>query len=454
MDVPEILALVAIQLDGPRLHFRPQRDLAVCARVCKDWHATFMPFLYRSLCLGLHSTTPSSKQDLFPSPEVLLAYCHLVQELHLDLDSPHSLVLQQTTATDALQNLTLLELKAHKERPVEPNGTDLHWIWRITKNSSHLTTLCLNNMVLDWPRLLAVLTNCRRLDKLSCNTCTFIGSWDAATVTTNITDLQLEDSSGEGKVSLVDWMQLCPRLEALSVTKDRTPWLGPVSQFSPGPQLWSLELDCVLLKEVELIQVLARCPSLKKITLAGASITRPVFAALSGHFDSLAWLDILTLPKIEPWMVKRILECCPRLASMFLSEVDVNSLYTTTLDDREDDLPWACRDSLKELCIIRIQMSLEVSVNDRFMKRLMDLKRLEELFIMSIYRGDGTRRPLKPQYVPGDTPEALLLAKLCACRNWELSGDDLRQGPTWRLIRDTWPALVWFSYNGSDGEFD
>lgn len=76
-------------------------------------------------------------------------------------------------------------------------------------------------------------------------------------------------------------MKVCPRLEKLAVTNDSRLGLGTVSQFNPGPQLFSLELDCRLLKDAELTEVLARCTNLKELILKRTSITQQVFAALS-----------------------------------------------------------------------------------------------------------------------------------------------------------------------------
>ncbi|CAO3569411.1 unnamed protein product [Mortierella alpina] len=386
MNLPEVRSLVAIHIcsfTGPR-HSR--HYLAVCARVCKDWFATFMPFLYQSLSLTTQSTSSSPAKRPLPSLETLLAYRHLVQELHLDLDSTYSLALQQPSVA-VMQNLTVLE--------------EL------------------------FPEV-------------------------AATVNSHITELQLHDASGEGNLSLVDWLELCPRLETVSVTKPRMPWYGSVSQFRPGLQLVKLNLDCGRLQDVELAEVLTRSVALRELALTDAYITRPVFEALSGHFGSLVVLNLLLVPTIEQSMMRRVLEGGSRLVALSLPGLDLASFYSAM----SHDLPWACRGSLRELCILTIRMSLEGTVNDWFMRRLMDLKHLEEFFTMAIRSGDGTGRPLKPVDVAGDTPEAHVLAKLCAIRNWELSGRDLSEDPRWKLVRDTWPKLSSFSYNGSNGEYD
>ncbi|KAF9946638.1 hypothetical protein BGZ72_000150 [Mortierella alpina] len=225
--------------------------------------------------------------------------------------------------------------------------------------------------------------------------------------------------------------------------------LGPVSQFSPGPQLSSLDLDCELWEHEEVAEVLARCTSLKELTLERASITREVFGALSGHFASLVSLDLSTLPRIEEWMFKQISENCPRLVELYMADLDVNRFYKPALDDQEDQ-PWACRENLRKLDISRIQMSLDASLNDGFMKQLKHLKRLEEFYTTGIYRGDGSTHILEPEDVPGDTPEAHLMAKLCECKKYDLNGKALAEGPRWILIKDTWPKLLRLRYERDD----
>ncbi|KAF9946637.1 hypothetical protein BGZ72_000149 [Mortierella alpina] len=222
---------------------------------------------------------------------------------------------------------------------------------------------------------------------------------------------------------LVDWVKMCPRLEKLTVKYDRMTRLGPVSLFSPGPQLSSLNLDCRLLTDDELAEVLARCTALKELTLERASITREVFGALSGHFE------------------------------LFMAHLDVNTFYNPALDE-QDDQPWACRENLRKLHISTIQMSLDASLNDRFMKQLKHLKRLENFITAATYRGDGSTHILYPKDVPGDTPEAQLLTKLCKSRVYVLWPSDVELDPRWKWITDVWPKLLYFNFGSEAADDD
>ncbi|KAF9291904.1 hypothetical protein BGZ68_001458 [Mortierella alpina] len=472
MDVPEIRAMVALHLCQLTFYEEARKHLAVCARVCKDWHSTFKPFLYYYLSLRTYYPSSKRKTPAFPPVEEMQANSHLVQELNLALFSTQSLTLQHTVAT--LRNLKKLGFRAMyllnetaeidwlSLRPLLVNNRGIQElsIANITHPNclvnvaedctSRLTTLRLSNMTFDWSQLLPVLTNCRQLRKLECSTCRFVGSLDqlmevtatSRPVAINIAEVLLHQNSGVGKVSLVDWVRLCPRLETLMITKDRATRLGPDSQFSPGPQLSNLQLDCRLLKDTELTEVLTRCTSLTELTLERASVSRHVFAALSSHFGSLVSLDLSPLTTIEQWMIKRIFEGCPRLEELYLLDVDVNSLYDSALDDQED-LPWACRDSLKNLWIMAMQMSLDGFVNNRFLKQLMNLKQLQRFTIKAIYRGNGARCPLEFSEVPGDTPEAHLLSSMCKVKDcYGVSVKD----PTWKLLREAWPRLLHFEY--------
>ncbi|KAF9967121.1 hypothetical protein BGZ70_000043 [Mortierella alpina] len=139
-------------------------------------------------------------------------------------------------------------------------------------------------------------------------------------------------------------------------------------------------------------------------------------------------------------MVRELLECCPRLEEFFVTEVDMNSLYSAASDDQEDT-PWACRDTLKMLCIFTIRVSLDASLNNRFTKQLMDLKQLVEFLTKAIYRPDRKRRTVNPQDVPGSSPEALFLAKLCECRDSAIPLKALKMSPEYKLLKDVWPNL-------------
>ncbi|KAF9291906.1 hypothetical protein BGZ68_001460 [Mortierella alpina] len=474
MDVPEIRAMVALQLRRLTDFQHGCRNLAVCARVCKDWHASFMPFLYRALSLAI-----PARSYFFPSFEALKANCHFVQQFYLTLSSTRNQILQYTVAT--VRNLTKLEVVANEDRslglgaigwlsllPLLVNNSGIkelaiggithsNCLAHIAKHCTlHLTTLHLENMKFDWSELLDVLINCRGLSKLTCYSCTVNGSkegWKEVDITsrsatTNITDLTLQDSLGGGNVSLVDWMKVCPRLETLTVRDDSKSGLGPVSQFNPGPQLFSLELDCRLLKDTELTEVLVHCTNLKELILKRTSVTQQVFAALSSHFSSLTSLNLRAQVVLEQWMVGRIFEGCSRLEELYLTEVDLNSLYNTALDDQED-IPWACRDVLKRLCILEIQTSADASLNERFTKRLMDLKKLEEVLTKAIYKGAGKRYTLNPGDVPGDTPEAQFLARLCECKDTEnppKALNSLKMSPRLRFIKNVWPRLQYLCY--------
>ncbi|KAF9946636.1 hypothetical protein BGZ72_000148, partial [Mortierella alpina] len=238
----------------------------------------------------------------------------------------------------------------------------------------------------------------------------------------------------------------------LTVEYEKMTRLGPVSLFSPGPQLSSLNLDCRLLTDDELAEVLARCTSLKELRLERASITQEVFGALSGHFGSLVSLNLSAGPRIEQWMLKQISENCPRLVKLFMADLDVNRFYNPALDEQEDQ-PWACRENLRKLHISRIQMSLDASLNDRFMKQLKHLQRLEDFSTTAINRGDGSTRILDAKDVPGDTPEAQLLTKLCESRDRAFWANDVELDPRWRFVRDVWPKLLYL-YFGRETDDD
>ncbi|KAF9967122.1 hypothetical protein BGZ70_000044 [Mortierella alpina] len=394
-----------------------------------------MPFLYRSLSLTYRSTSSSHATGPLPSPEALLVYSHLVQELYVDLDSIYSLALQQQNSS-----------RVTKPRPIGAVRRQ-NEVGSTERDPSALSTIPLGPP--SWN------SGIFSLSLLHCYSCTFTGSKEqfpemAATVTSNLTELQLQGTSGEGNLSLVEWLEICPHLESVSVRRPKTPWFGSASQFRTGPHLYSLNLDCGRLQDAELAEVLTRSTALRELALENATITRPVFEALSDHFGSLTHLDFQALPTIEQWMIRWILKGASRLAAVFVVSLEMDRFYSSM----SHDVPWACRGSLRELCITTLRMSLDASVNDRFMRRLMDLKHLEEVFTMAIYSGDGTGRPLHPASVPGDTSEAHFLAKLCEFRNWELSGRDLREDLRWKLVRDTWPRLLSFSYNGRNGEYD
>ncbi|KAF9988601.1 hypothetical protein BGZ75_009099 [Mortierella antarctica] len=342
MDVPEIRAMVALHMCRSTFYDLARHDLTVCVRVCRDWHATFMPLLYYFLSLRISHTSRNRKPTPVPPLEVLEANSHLFQELYLALFSTRSPILQHAVAT--LRNLKRLGLRAMYMREEADE--------------------------IDWLALRPLLTN-------------------------NI------------------------GIQELSIANIKHP-------------------DC-------LAHVAESCTShLTSLVL--------VFASLSGHFDSLAYLDITVQPTIEQWMVKRILEGCPRLVELYLCDMDTERLYGTALDDQED-LPWASRDSLKTLWMNDIQVSLDGSVNDRFMKQLRNLKQLEKLSIKDIYIEYGARGILDVYDVPGNTPEALLLSDMCKFREHGISNPDLRD-PMMGWLREAWPRLLHFEYVMSDDNDD
>ncbi|CAO3569414.1 unnamed protein product [Mortierella alpina] len=407
-----------------------------------------------------------------PSLEVLQANSHLVQDLYLALFSTRNSFLQHTVA--ALQNLKKLSFRAMYMREatdevdwlsLRPLLINNHGIEELSianirdpacfahiaeHCTARLTTLQLSNLTLDWSQLLPVLTHCRRLSKLECQTCSFHGSehWRnelitaSKPVTSNITNLQLYSSSGESQLSLVDWMKLCPRLETLSITKDRTIHLGSDLQLSPGPQLSSITLDCRHFKDAELAEVLARCTNLEQLTLEKASIARNAFGALSGHFGSLVCLNLLKRPMmIGQWIVRRIFEGCSRLVELYLHHVNANSLYNAALDSQEDT-PWACRESLKKLWIATMTTKSDNSSDERFMKQLRNLKQLQDLSFNAIFRGTQPKHFLESHE---NTPETLLLASMCKWKAYKRPDKDL-EDPTWRLLREAWPRLLHFGH--------
>ncbi|KAF9916398.1 hypothetical protein BX616_003866 [Lobosporangium transversale] len=338
------------------------QDRLACARVCRQWYASFMPFIWSSFtvpenwasCPSPFSSSPSSSSSLslsptssFPCLETLKKNAHYIR----------SLTLKATLGLEPfLRNCTSLKmLFIHGEHIMDPrpdtwdqlidlirHNPGIEWIFfgfNLTSAPSAqflraLPEACPNLKRYESSRakydnfdqVEALIRVFSRLQIASSRFETFVNIQDLKRWSfPDLIEICLKDMRGFSPQSQVELISQCPNLQHLKWTMYRDQFF-PVKEFcekvpAACPHLTMLQMDgCGLRDPDEIGQMLdSLAPPIRGLELfsvCGTSISRPTFQSLSLHFKTLKSLDISYCSQVESWMAQKILEESPQLTRL------------------------------------------------------------------------------------------------------------------------------------------
>ncbi|KAF9585658.1 hypothetical protein BGW38_001343 [Lunasporangiospora selenospora] len=338
MDLPIIRHYL-----GP---FLSRADLINCVRVCQQWHASFLPFLWRR-CDITADWTPEGPAAS-PSLDVLIRNARFIRELQLQTTNGISDFLERC--------VSLRVLIVHGKQPA--SAGDALW--------TELSALVRRNPSLEWivfglylenspsaKFLEALVQSCPRLRCYESSQCRYddpaqmdalmkiITSveqivskfehfvnvpFNTPDVLPNIRQLILKDARGFCTMTQLDLVCRCPNLEDLKWCVGRDA-IFPIQEFCERiakacPKLRSFHTDSFGLQGPnDLMKILDALPPLETLLLYGMVINRNIYTALRRHFATLQTLDIIDCFYVKSWMAQDILESCPNLVKLAISKL-------------------------------------------------------------------------------------------------------------------------------------
>jgi len=348
MDLPEVRGLIGRYLS---LH-----DLTSCVRVCKDWRASFIPFIYHTFqCTENFNERYSSDPSHFPSARTLEKYSRHIVALSVTPSAWFLNILMVSCENIKLLGIQLLEEDYSEDWPkiarLVGNNPRLEKVMlkSLTSlqelDSRFLVDLNVRSTQLKYLELHTVILNAEDLDNLR-NLCTRgLTHLDLQLCSIRTTKpeeldnyvwpelpslrfLHLATVTGTTlkRSKQLEWFQRCPNLEHMGwefFDIDKPPF--PYEEFekfldaegSPSRHISSLVLAQGIVTDSEVGRILDRCRrSLVKFHIQDAQpFCLNSFMALSRHFKTLQDLELNTHESFVA-LTQMVMERCPRLVKI------------------------------------------------------------------------------------------------------------------------------------------
>ncbi|KAG0055940.1 hypothetical protein BGZ83_006865 [Gryganskiella cystojenkinii] len=368
MDLPEIRFLVG--------HYLAPNDLAVCARISKEWRSSFVPLLYETINLRYEPPTiTSGRRSILPSASTLERNAKHIRNLKIELPcillpdlvsltkDLRSLVIDHQVVTRSRDegahvnwdasvqllinnpNIQRLELRIPQSLGLFPGADASHHLGHMGPACESLELIF---VTIDFPVLVSLLERCQHLTTLLLSHCSIRGmgtfaslpSPAAATTTCTSSWFPTIVSLTLDAVRVLELQEAlllasrCPQLETLVV---RPYYHDPVATpcdltvLTRCPKLSRLTILGLHLEDVELATLLMNCggdDGLQLLHLSSGRIGPRAQEALVRHFKSLKSLSISNF-KARAWVSGRILRSCPNLVSFSCPMLDVDDGFLT-----------------------------------------------------------------------------------------------------------------------------
>ncbi|KAK3810295.1 MAG: hypothetical protein J3Q66DRAFT_65152 [Benniella sp.] len=390
LDIPEIRSAVGQHLS--------KSDLARCSRVCKSWHASFVPLVWSTTTLWEEGDGAGRNN---PPLEAFLRHSHHIKYLDFNIDAP-----QQYSPTLCPN---LLDLRVYI---YQMDGSESIIMPVVTAQYEQLRRLSIWNTYMESPRVVWKPSHHRNLSELDlilveiepAGTTAFwilcaqlvsirfekvsVAEMPARSITFDrLRHLDLELISQNPMEHQLEWITQCPNLTSLDWCYSSGGQL--TSQFMRHlvPGTW-LHLNELYLFEIEftdaqLAQVIGAMQDLKSLTVRSCEVGSCFLEALRHHSHTLISLDTTNCEVITRSLVPGILASFPHLEILYAPRV--------MSEDIIDSPPWVCEDSLKMLYIGFLETpNQDVEYHQQFFQRISRLTNLKKLWLDQGPRGART----------------------------------------------------------------
>ncbi|KAG0364526.1 hypothetical protein BC939DRAFT_465591 [Gamsiella multidivaricata] len=400
LKIPEINLLIARYLERPHL--------VACLSVCKTWHQTFLPFVWKRIIIG----TSRFVEGFSPSPEAMKQHRGLVQELQTD-------DLQLALYAIHYPNLRTLQLT----RPFELDAESGSQVYRqtdklveafLSRNPSvtKLTLRCKSSPRTIW----GTISHLAGLRELILHE-SFIkreDSDDFWSVCMQLECLELHDTTVEsrrplsagnfprmrklmlssvGGLSTPDQLEVikdCPLLKDLQwYSKTMTAVSKNMFVLHVAAGLWPYleRLHMMnILGDSDLATILDAQQQMTFLWLSGSGFGPLAFQALRRHFGVISELGLADCVNVTSVMFRDILCSCPRMEFLVGQGVLAKDIV--------EGGPWVCR-SMRDLGLPIWFGAGEESLQPKIFQRLSELVLLEQ-FDMSVFQEDDPMPGLDP----------------------------------------------------------
>jgi len=369
-------------------------DLARCARVCKDWHASFLDFLWTSIDIDTeHSHSKGPSHCLLQRHRSLvrhLAYQGKISVEHekmhfpalktLYLHDPHYDRGTRRSSMDIIPRhaFTLTRLKLH--------GTKRNGCWAFPAGLSGLTCLSLMDIYViprSMEQIRSAFTQLETLELvrsgLSAYSKSLKGDW-------KMKDLTLASVRGMNLDEELELIRQCSLLKRLSWGSSQAFVRLPIGKFvqlvsaNTWPELEELHLRNVEVSDEHLSLILNGMQHVLRLAISTCKEpSLQASAAFRPHYAWLKELNISITPRHNAALVVDVLKSCPRLEILKSPIILVDSIM--------DDVPWACEGSLKVLEVFFWIPSAKRDEQQKvLLQRLSKLSKLERLDLSSVFK--------------------------------------------------------------------
>ncbi|KAG0218602.1 hypothetical protein B0O80DRAFT_531433 [Mortierella sp. GBAus27b] len=413
-------------MDLPELHlhlagFLTTSELATATRVCKSWHKSFTPFLYREIHLYhkfdyAKHPRPSVGSIEANAEHIRAVYFHAepldfplealvkVELIYLELQVGNSETWTRL-ATLLRQNPKLREMTVR----VYGNREGFQGFMEALASSCPKLRSLEVPIALDGECARLLLDTAVRLRTLKMEgKLVFPDKMDRWPLFANLEQLELTSILGLPVELQLEMLRRSPQLKSLGWC----PTPGHDISKLPGvitthcPHLESLVLHDAF-NSVDIGSILDSCQRLSKLVLSDIEFDDRAQWSLSRHYSYLVHLDLICCGTITSLMVQRVMVSCPRLDTFHAPRLDASDILgVPTMDtsdaggsigDQQDakqvlhPQDWVCT-SLRELTIYICGLEDKpVEWHRNVLRQLSRLTKLEDLRIGG-WTGPGMSR--------------------------------------------------------------
>ncbi|KAK3810306.1 MAG: hypothetical protein J3Q66DRAFT_352736 [Benniella sp.] len=362
--------------------FLTSNDLTSCVRVCKDWHSSFLPFLWMSI--DMHA-----ERDKQPNLRLLKRHVRSIQRLVYQGKVPGTHLAMQFPALRILHLLSTTGIQDTEMIRNRPSLTHLKLCgaysqthWTPLTGLSSLTHLILIRTVVESRDASTVWSLFSQLETLEMRE-SRISGFSASTTTTEswkIRDLTLERVTSLDPKEQLTWIKHCTGLRRLTWIPSHTAMSNPLDEefaqslaASAWPELEELYVPYYSASDQQMSLIIG---AMRRVLGLSIKYTEPlnlVKTALRPHFPWLKKLESRSSAGDNTSFIIELLKSCPQLESLQMGIVQVRDMF-------EHDGPWACESSLKRLGVyFKVDDNVSEAEQRMLFERLSKLHRLERL---------------------------------------------------------------------------
>ena len=293
-----------------------------------------------------------------------------------------------------------------------------------------------------------ILKRIQHVERVNFIFCDFTGIEDAfkkAKLDLRTHALDVEHNQGIDFQGLINWIGHFLHLTGLTMNHrpdkmddmaiiypERAPKIN-MSALRKVVKLSTLNVDGPMLWGNQLGQMLKNCPKVTKLSLFNQTLYDDGFSALTKLFSDLTHVRLAGCDRVRPWMVKILLNSCPRLVSLYSPLFDVDYMFDPEVCT--DQRSWPCT-ALKVLIVQEVVWTSTAKRLKSFMKQIGSLKKLEVIQFEYVDREEEELRVVLPASVRSARKDLKVTLE-----EGHFMRKDLQQSVSLKWVLDVWPKM-------------